>query len=169
LTPGTDREVLLALAIVVMIAALLVIPLGFPGIWIMIGILVIGTAFDEVAWWTLLFLVQVALAAEFVEWVIVKKTSARYGASNRAFWGAIAGGLIGVLIGLPIPVVGALIAGLVGTFVGAALVAWWETRRLKMAGRAAWGAVVGRAFAAAFKTAAGIVILVLGAAALIVR
>jgi uncharacterized protein YqgC (DUF456 family) len=165
LTPGTDREVLLALAIVVMIAALIVIPLGFPGIWIMIGILVIGTAFDEVAWWTLLFLVQVALAAELVEWVIVKKTSARYGASNRAFWGAIAGGLIGVLI----PVVGALIAGLVGTFVGAALVAWWETRRLKMAGRAAWGAVVGRAFAAAFKTAAGIVILVLGAAALLVR
>jgi uncharacterized protein len=168
-TAGTDREVLLALAIVIMIAALLVVPLGFPGIWIMIGILVIGTALDEVAWWTLLFLVQVALAAELVEWVIVKKTSARYGASNKAFWGAIAGGLIGVLIGLPIPVVGALIAGLLGTFVGAAIVAWWETRRLRTASRVAWGAVVGRAFAAAFKTGAGIVILVLGATALIVR
>jgi uncharacterized protein YqgC (DUF456 family) len=165
---GADRELLLALAIVIMIAALLVIPLGFPGIWIMIGVIVIGTALDEVAWWTLLFLTQVGLAAELVEWVIVKKTSARFGASNKAFWGAIVGGLIGVLIGLPIPVVGALVAGLLGTFVGAAIVAWWETRRLKTAGRIAWGAVVGRAFAAAFKTAAGIVILVLGAAALIV-
>lgn len=167
MTPGADREIVLALGVVIMIGALFVIPLGFPGIWIMIGILVIGTALDEVAWWLLLFLVLVGIAAELVEWVIVKQTSARYGASNKAFWGAIAGGLIGVLIGLPIPVVGPLVAGLLGTFLGAAIVAWWQTRRLRTASRAAWGAVLGRAFAAAFKTAAGIVILVLGAASLI--
>ena len=164
-----DRELLLALAIVVMVGSLFVIPLGFPGLWIMIAVLVVATAFGEVAWWMLLFLVLLGVGAELVEWVILKKTSARYGASNKAFWGAVAGGLIGVLIGMPIPVVGALIAGLIGTFAGAAAVALWETRKLRAAGRAAWGAVLGRAFAAAFKTAAGVAILVLGAAALIWR
>lgn len=166
---GAERELLLAAGVLVMVASLFVIPLGFPGLWIMIGVLTLATAFGEVAWWTLLFLIGVGVLAEFAEWVIVKRTSARYGASNKAFWGAIAGGLIGVLIGVPVPVVGSLIAGLLGTFAGAALVAYWESRRLGRAGRAAWGAVLGRALAAAFKTAAGVVILVLGGAALLLR
>jgi hypothetical protein len=166
---GAERELLLALAILGLFASLVVIPIGLPGMWFMIGILTIGTALDEVAWWLLLFLIGLAIAAEFVEWVIVKKTSARYGASNKAFWGAVVGGVVGVLIGLPIPVVGPLLAGLIGTFLGAIAVALWETRRLGSASRAAWGAVLGRGFAAAFKTAAGVAILVLGAAALLVR
>lgn len=164
---GAERDMLVAIAIVVMIAALFVIPLGFPGTWIMLGVLTIATAIDEIAWWTLLLLLLVAIVAEFIEWVIVKRTSARYGASNKAFWGAIAGGLIGVIVGLSVPVIGALVAGLAGTFLGAVLVAYWESRHLRTAGRAAWGAVLGRGFAAAFKTAAGIAILVVGAAALI--
>lgn len=164
---GAEREILLAFAIVVMAAGLLVIPLGFPGTWIMIGVLTVATALDEVAWYVLIVLVLLAVAAEFVEWVIVKRTSARYGASNRAFWGAILGGLVGVVIGIPVPVVGPLIAGLLGTFAGAVVVAWWESRQLRTASRAAWGAVVGRAFAAAFKTAVGIAILVVGGAALL--
>lgn len=166
---GAERELVLAAGIVVMVASLFVIPLGFPGLWIMIGVLTIATLFGEVAWWTLLFLVAVAVLAEIAEWIIVKETSARYGASRKAFWGAIVGGLIGVLIGVPVPVVGSLIAGLVGTFVGAAAVALWESRKLGHAGRAAWGAVVGRALAAALKTAAGVMILVLGGAALLWR
>jgi len=166
---GPHGEVLLALAIVGMLASLVVIPLGLPGTWFMIGILTLATALGEVAWWTLAFLILVAIVAELVEWVIVKKTSARFGASNKAFWGAIAGGLLGVLVGLPIPVVGSLLAGLIGTFLGAVAVALWETRRFRTAGRAAWGAVVGRAFAAAFKTAAGVVVLVIGGGAILWR
>lgn len=164
---GAEREILIALGVVGLLAGLVIVPLGFPGIWVMIGVLTIAAALDEVAPLTLLFLVAFGVLAEIAEWVIVKKTSARYGASNRAFWGAIVGGLIGIVVGLPIPVVGMLAAGILGTFVGAAVVALWETRRLRPSGRAAWGAVVGRAFAAAFKTAAAVVVLVVGAAALI--
>lgn len=159
----------IALAIAGMAACLLLVPLGFPGTWLMIGILTVATALDAVAPWLLLVLIGIAGLAELAEYEIVKRTSARWGGSRGAFWGAIAGGTIGVLVGLPVPVVGSLIAGLLGTFAGAAAVTLWKTRELRHAGRVAWGAVLGRALAAAFKTGAGFVILVLGAAALLVR
>ena len=164
-------EGLLALAIVGMIVALVVIPLGLPGLWIMIGILAAATFADEVSPIVLVLLVVVALLAELAEWVIVARTSAHWGGSRKAFWGAIAGGLVGILVGLPVPlpILGPLVAGLLGTFVGAAAVTLWETRALRSAGRVGCGAVLGRAFAAATKTAAGIVILVTGVAALILR
>ena len=164
-------EGLLALAIVGMIVALVVIPLGLPGLWIMIGILAVATFVDEVSPIILVLLVVVALLAELAEWAIVARTSARWGGSRKAFWGAIAGGLVGILVGLPVPlpILGTLVAGLLGTFVGAAAVTLWETRALRSAGRVGCGAVLGRAFAAATKTAAGIVILVTGVAALILR
>jgi hypothetical protein len=164
-------EGLLALAVIAMVVALLVIPLGIPGLWIMIGILAIAVVGDEVSPWILLFLVPVAVLAELAEWAIVAQTSARWGGSRKAFWGAIAGGIAGILVGLPIPlpILGPLVAGLLGTFAGAAVVTLWETRTLRSAGRVGCGAVLGRAFAAAAKTAAGVVILVVGAAALILR
>ncbi|HUF89336.1 MAG TPA: DUF456 family protein [Gemmatimonadota bacterium] len=162
---------LLALALVVMVVALFLIPLGLPGLWIMIGVLTIATVTDEVSPWILSFLIAVAVLAELAEWAIVARTSARWGGSRKAFWGAIAGGLVGILVGLPVPlpILGPLLGGLVGTFAGAALVTLWETRALRAAGRVATGAVLGRAFAAAAKTAAGVVILVVGAAALFLR
>jgi uncharacterized protein YqgC (DUF456 family) len=167
----TGIEGLLALAIVGMIVALIVIPLGLPGLWIMIGILAVATFVDEVSPIILGLLVVVALLAELAEWAIVARTSARWGGSRKAFWGAIAGGLVGILVGLPVPlpILGPLVAGLLGTFAGAAAVTLWETRALRSAGRVGCGAVLGRAFAAAAKTAAGVVILVTGAAALILR
>ena len=164
-------EGLLALAIVGLVIALVVIPLGLPGLWIMIGILAAATWANEVSPWILAPLVVVALLAELAEWAIVARTSARWGGSRKAFWGAIAGGLVGILVGLPIPlpILGPLVAGLLGTFAGAAGVTLWETRALRSAGRVGCGAVLGRAFAAATKTAAGVVILVTGTAALILR
>jgi uncharacterized protein YqgC (DUF456 family) len=164
-------EALLALAVIVMVVALLLIPLGIPGLWVMIGVLTLAVAGDEVSPWILLMLVVVAVLAELAEWVIVARTSARWGGSRKAFWGAIAGGLAGILLGLPVPlpILGPLLAGLLGTFAGAAAVTLWETRAMRSAGRVGCGAVLGRAFAAAVKTAAGVVILVTGAAALILR
>jgi hypothetical protein len=164
-------EALLALAVVIMVVALLLIPLGIPGLWVMIGVLTLAVAGGEVSPWILLLLIVVAVLAELAEWAIVARTSARWGGSRKAFWGAIAGGVAGILLGLPVPlpILGPLLAGLLGTFAGAAAVTLWETRTMRSAGRVGCGAVLGRAFAAAVKTAAGVVILVTGAAALILR
>ena len=164
-------EGLLALAVVIMVVALLLIPLGLPGLWVMIGVLTLAVAGNEVSPWILLVLIVVAVLAELAEWAIVARTSARWGGSRKAFWGAIVGGIAGILLGLPVPlpILGPLLAGLLGTFAGAAAVTLWETRAMRSAGRVGCGAVLGRALAAAAKTAAGVVILVAGAAALILR
>lgn len=164
-------EALIALAVVGMAVSLLLVPLGLPGNWLMIGILTVGVAFDEVAPGLLLALVAVAGLAEVAEYALVRRAGARWGGSRKAFWGAIAGGIVGIVLGLPIPlpVLGPLLAGLLGTFAGAAAVTLWETRALRSAGRVGVGAVLGRALAAAVKTAAGVVVLVVGAAALFLR
>lgn len=159
----------ITLTILAMAACLLLVPLGLPGVWIMIGILTVATALDEVAWWVLLGLVGLAGLAELAEYALVKRTAERYGGSRKAFWGAIAGGFVGVVVGLPVAVIGPLIAGMIGTFLGAAAVALWETRELRAARRIGWGALVGRILAAGLKTAAGLAILLIGATSLLVR
>lgn len=58
-----------------------------------------------------------------------------FGASRAAFWGAAAGGLIGLFFGLP---------GLIlGPLLGAAGAEWAHSRQLASAGGAAAGAAVG--------------------------
>lgn len=160
-------SLLSAAAIVLMIPCLFLIPIGLPGSWLMLAILGVATWVGAVSGTVFAILVALAATAEVAEFFIVRHASDRYGASRRAFWGAIAGGLVGVLLGAPLPILGPLIGGLIGTFAGAATVTWWETRHVAATKRAAIGVLIGRVFAAATKTAIGVAILVVGAAALI--
>lgn len=161
-----ETAILAVLGILVMAGALLLVPLGLPGTWIMLAVVALGALAGEVGWTTVAALAGLLLLAEAAEFLLVRALSLRYGGSGAAFWGAVAGGLVGVAVGAPVPVVGSLLAGVVGTFLGATAVAWWETREARAAARVGWGAVLGRAAAAAVKTAAGIVVLVVGGGAL---
>lgn len=161
-------DVLLApLGIALMILFLFLVPLGLPGTWMMLLVLCAGTAAGRVGWATLAVLFALTGAAEAAEWLIVRRISGRYGGSSLAFWGAIAGGMVGAAIGMPVPLAGPLIAGVLGTFLGAAAVTLLETRGAGSAARVGWGAVLGRAASVALKSAVGIVILVVGGAALL--
>ena len=155
------------LALVAMVVCLFLIPLGLPGLWIMLGILTVGALGGAVGWGLLVSLVLVAGFAELLEFLAVQRMSARYGGTRKAFWGALAGGLIGAVMGAPVPIIGSLVMGLVGTFAGAALVTWMDVKDLGPAARVGLGALLGRSIAAVVKTAAGIVILVAGGAALL--
>ena len=155
------------LGILIMGVALFLTPLGIPGLWIMVGVLAIATTMGDVGVLVLVTCVVLALAAELLEFVIVQKLNVRYGGSRLAFWGAIFGGVIGVVVGMPVPVIGSIIAGFLGSFAGAMAATLYETRRLESAARVGWGVLVGRMWAAATKVAAGIVIFVLGSAALL--
>ena len=146
-------------SVVLMALLLLLVPLGLPGTWLMIAVLTVGLVAGRVAWTTLLLLVGVVALAELAEFLLVRRASMRYGGSNRAFWGAIGGGIIGAVVGTPVPVVGSLVGILIGTFAGAVVVAWMESRDAGGAVRVGWGAVLGRAAAAAVKTGAGLVVL----------
>jgi uncharacterized protein len=154
--------------ILIMVVALLLTPLGVPGLWIMVGVLAIGAIVGDVGVLTLMVCLVLAFAAEIVEFFIVDKLNVRYGGSRFAFWGAILGGIAGVIIGLPVPIIGSLIAGFIGSFAGAVAATLYETRRMDAAARVGWGVLLGRMWSAAVKVAVGIVIFVLGAAALLV-
>ncbi len=156
------------IVVILMVLSLLVIPLGWPGLWILVALVGLGTALGEVSAGTLLLAVAVAGLAELLELLIVQRMSRRWGGSSRAFWGAVLGGTIGVIMGMPVPVLGPVLAGLVGSFLGAALLALHESRDLLAAGRVGWGVVLGRTLAAFVKVAAGLVILVVGGTAWII-
>lgn len=155
------------LGIAVMAAALLLTPLGVPGLWIMVAVLAAGAWAGAVGVATLVACVVLAAAAEVAEYMILDRLNVRYGGSRLAFWGAIAGGVAGVLIGIPIPIIGSIIAGFLGSFAGAAIATLYQTRHVETAARVGWGTLLGRMWAAAAKVAAGVVIFVLGAVALL--
>jgi uncharacterized protein len=154
--------------VLVMGLALFLTPLGIPGLWIMVGVLAIGAITGNVGFLVISVCLVLAIAAEVLEFLIVRKLNLRYGGSRLAFWGAIFGGVAGVIVGMPVPVIGSLIAGFLGSFAGAMAATLYETRRFDSAARVGWGVLLGRVWAAATKVAAGIIIFVLGSAALLV-
>ena len=156
------------IGVALLVIALFLIPLGLPGLWVMIGVLAVGAITGVVGVTVLAVCFVLAVVAELLEFVFVKRLSEKYGGSRKAFWGALIGGILGVMVGLPIPVIGSMIAGFAGSFVGAGIVAYYETRQLGSAGRVGWGVLLGRIISAVAKTGVGVVILVLGAAALLV-
>jgi uncharacterized protein len=156
------------LGILVMGIALILTPLGIPGLWIMVGVLAIGAIGGTVGAFVIIVCLALALGAEILEYLIVDRLNVRYGGSRLAFWGAIFGGIAGVIIGMPIPLIGSIIAGFLGTFAGAMAATLYETKRFDSAARVGWGVLLGRVWAAATKVAAGIIIFVLGSTALLV-
>ena len=157
------------IATLIMLLAIFLIPLGLPGLWIMVAVVGVGALMGYVGPAAVMIVVAVAAVAEVLEFLILRNMSARYGGSSRAFWGAVLGGLAGVVVGFPFPVIGPVIAGILGSFIGAAGVTLWEGRDLAGATRVGWGVVLARGIAAAAKVAAAIVILVVGGAAWVLR
>jgi uncharacterized protein YqgC (DUF456 family) len=154
--------ILLAAACVV---GLLLIPLGLPGLWVIV-LAVLGygwlTDFRTMSAGFIILITGLAMAGELIEAWLGFRFAQRYGGSRRAGWGALLGGLIGAVIGVPIPIIGSVIGGFVGAFAGAALFEYTRERKTGGAAWAGWGAVLGRAVSAAAKLALGLVIAVAG-------
>ena len=154
------------------IVGLLLIPLGLPGLWVMVlGFLVFGwlTQFRSESVATIFAVLALAFAGELIESWLGFRFARRYGGSRRAGWGALVGGLVGAVVGVPVPVVGSVIGAFVGSFGGAALFEYASSRRADVAVGAGWGAVVGRAAVAGAKIALGLVIGVFSLVAVLRR
>lgn len=158
------------LAIAILAAAILVglvvVPLGLPGLWVMVGgILLYGwlTDFHSLSVALIAIVLGLALLGEIIESWLGFRFAKRYGGSSRSGWGALAGGIVGAIIGVPIPVIGSVIGAFLGSFIGAALFEYSASRQLDVATRAGWGSVVGRAAAAAIKIGLGLIIAVIAA------
>lgn len=165
---GTDVSLVLGIiAVAVMVLGLLLIPLGLPGLWVMVAVLAAAAVVGAVGWPTLAVMVGLALIAELAEYVAVQRFSVRYGGDNWTFAGAILGGIVGAVVGTPLPLVGSLVGLVLGTFGGAVGVTLYRRRDLGESVRVGRGAVLGRAAAAALKTVAGLLTLGVGVAALL--
>jgi uncharacterized protein len=155
-----DWLLILLLALVLFVG-LILIPLGLPGLWVMLlGILGYGalTDFRGIGLGTLAVVTALAFVGEMIEWWIGFKYTQRYGGSRRAGWGALLGGMVGAFAGIPIPIIGSVIGSFLGSFAGAAIFEF--TRSPDNALRTGWGALLGRMWATAAKTSLGLVMAV---------
>src|SRR5262245_13159799 len=145
------------------LGGLVLIPLGLPGLWLMVlGVVAYGalTDFRGVGAVTIGVAIALAILGEVLETWVGFRYAKRHGGSSRSGWGAILGGLVGAALGAPVPVVGSVIGAFVGSFVGAAVFEYTLTRKTSVAIGAGWGAVWGRAAAGAIKIALGMVIII---------
>jgi uncharacterized protein len=154
-------EALLLLA--AMVVGLILIPLGLPGLWVMVGGALLysyAVPGGGIGIWTLIALTVLAVLAEVVEFVLGGRYARKYGGSRRAGWGAILGGVAGAIVGVPVPVIGSVIGAFVGSFAGA-----WVAERTRgssggVATKVATGALIGRVVATGVKVAVGLVIAI---------
>jgi uncharacterized protein YqgC (DUF456 family) len=151
-------------------AGLILVPLGLPGLWLMVlGVVGYGalTGFRSAGPVTIGLVIALALVGEVLEAWFGFRYAKRHGGSSRSAWGALIGGLVGAGMGVPVPVIGSVIGAFVGAFVGAAVFEYSLTWRAGTALGAGWGAVLGRAAAAAIKVGLGVVIAVIGVVAVV--
>ncbi|HEX8726593.1 MAG TPA: DUF456 domain-containing protein [Gemmatimonadaceae bacterium] len=148
--------------IVVLVGAMLLIPLGLPGTWVMVGAaLVYDIAVQGgIGTVTVAGTAVLALIGELLEFSLAARYTRRYGGSRRAGWGAIVGGLVGAFVGVPVPVIGPVIGAFLGAFLGALAAEWTVRGDHRAATRVATGALLGRVAAAAMKVALGMVMAV---------
>ncbi len=139
------------------LACIVLMLLGLPGTWFMIGLAVTIDLID--VWWLpeedrptfsiLVLAIAVALAAlgELLEFVASALGAKKAGASRRGVIGALAGSLVGAVAGtflLPIPVVGTLAGAVAGSFGGAVLGEVSAGRSIEHTMKPATGAAIGR-------------------------
>src|ERR1043165_1248194 len=87
---------------------LILVPLGLPGLWIMVGgVLAYGwmTDFRTVTVAMIGIVLALAFLGEIIDNWIGFRFARRYGGSSRAGWGALIGGMIGAMVGVPLAII----------------------------------------------------------------
>src|SRR5438309_11351777 len=87
------------------IAGLVLVPLGLPGLWVMVGgVLGYGalTGFRTIGVATIAIVLGLAFLGGLLEWWEGFALTERYGASRRSGWGALAGGMAVAKVGMPV-------------------------------------------------------------------
>lgn len=144
---------------VVLLLALLAIPLGLGGNFILLGAaLVVGvvTGFEAVGWLALGVATAAVVVGEVVEAVLGSLVAKKFGAGRWGMLGAFAGGILGALAGTAVlPVIGSLLGSFAGAAAGAIVLELRSGKERVEGLRAGWGAFLGKVLATAFKFAIG--------------
>src|SRR5437660_2212662 len=101
------------------ILGLLLVPLGLPGLWVMVaGIVGYGwlTDFRSVGVATIGAVLGLAFLGEIVEWWLGFRLARAFGGSRRSALGAPVGGIVGAMLGASGPIVGRVRGGVLAAF-----------------------------------------------------
>jgi hypothetical protein len=141
------------------LGCLLLVVIGLPGTWVLIGLAVVVELLDRhyleganpetFGWWAIGACVALAVVGEILETGAGAAGTRAGGGSRRGMVGAMIGGIVGAIVFtplIPIPVVGTLIGALLGTFIGAVIAerSHEEAPDTQATLKAAGGATVGR-------------------------
>jgi len=154
---------ILLLLIATALLGLVLTAIGLPGLWLFLLLAAVLPLLGSATAPSGLALgigFGLALVAEVIEWVAQVRWTGRSGGSRRAGWGALAGGILGAFAGVPVPVLGPIIGSFAGSFLGALIAEYSRSRDRSLAGKVAWGALIGRVVATTFKIALGVVVAV---------
>lgn len=143
-----------------MFVGVVLIPLGLPGLWLVVALTVVLVLAGPLPWAVALGAAGLAALAELAEFLVVARFGRAFGGSGRAFWGAVLGGTVGLFAGLPVPLIGPIVTAFLGTFLGAGLVTYFETRSLGRSARVGWGVLLARTVAVGVKV--GVALGVIG-------
>jgi uncharacterized protein len=145
----------------VLLGGLVLVPLGLPGLWVMVaaGVVYASVLPDRLSIWTVLAVTVLAVIAEVIEFTLASRYARKYGGSRRAGWGAMIGGIVGAVVGVPVPIVGPVIGAFIGAFAGALVFEVTAGSTMGASTRVATGALIGRVTAAAVKVAIGCVMV----------
>ena len=148
----------------VLIAGVVVTPIGIPGTFIIAVAALLYSIFTDFAniSWTLIFMLfTIAILLEMLEFALSGYMANRFGGSKYSVIGAIAGGLIGAVWGTAIlPIIGTLIGAFFGAFGGAFIGEYFISRDVNRAILAGIGAFLGAVGGKTMKTVTAVAMVV---------
>ncbi len=156
--------------------------IGLPGNWLMVGAAAVCAWLAppesrlHVEWLTVGLLAAMGVLGEIAEFAAGAAGAARRGGSKRGVvlsaLFAVAGGVIGAVVGTPIPVIGNAVAAVLGAAIGSAAGAVlgerWKGRELSHSLEVGQAAFWGRLLGTLAKTVAGTAILATALASAVV-
>lgn len=151
--------------IIILVAALIAIPLGIPGTFVIfLASLIYGviTHFAQITQALIWALLGIAIFGELIEYFAGILGAKKFGTSRAGIIGAVAGGILGGIVGTGIlPLIGSVIGLLIGAFLGAFLIELAIKKKPAQALRAGWGTFTGRIGGILTKVILAIVMIIL--------
>ncbi|MBN2439166.1 MAG: DUF456 domain-containing protein [Deltaproteobacteria bacterium] len=139
----------MTLFILVLLFGTFSILFGLPGTVIILidaAMYAAVTGFEKIGFKILVTLLILSILAELADFAVGMGGAVKFGASRKAFWASVVGGLIGAALMTPFLLgLGAVAGAFLGGFAGILIVELLRQKRLKPAIRAVWGAILGRA------------------------
>lgn len=144
------------------VVGILLTVIQLPGIWLIV-VAAAGYAWlagpGELPWAIVAVVAAIAALAEMVEFASSAVMARRGGASRRAAWYGLAGGMLGaLLLSVPIPIIGTIAGAVIGCFAAAFVAEMQEGRTLQAGARSGAYAAAGRALGSMLKLMAAVVI-----------